>query len=104
MQNIFYDAETKKEIVDVSGIKTKEEIAKEFSLNEQNITTITITPNNEYYEIVGNKLQKKDKEIITPKSPSISISESLEIIAKLKDATSFDDFKSKATSTEVKEK
>ena len=57
VQKIFYDPISKKEIVDVSGKKTKEEVEKEFGL--QNIQEVTINELQDSYEIVDNELKIK---------------------------------------------
>ena len=59
-QNIFYDKITGKQIVDVSGKKTKTQIAVEFNITEENLQEITIKESIEGVTIVNGVLIKTD--------------------------------------------
>jgi len=104
MQKIYYDISTGKQVVDGSGVRPVEEIEKEFGFKVKDIQVLTLSNNENTYTIEDGKLKEKIKIDPIYKEKPISLNEALEIVAKLKDSTSFDDFKSKITSTEVKEK
>jgi len=59
-QRAFYDSSSELNIIDVSGKKTKAQIAEEFKLNELNLQTISIDENSESVFIDGGVLKKKD--------------------------------------------
>ncbi len=63
-QNVFYCKEKELKITDISGIKTEEQIRKEFDiLPDQNLEKIIIDENRYATRIEGTKLVKYDYKL-----------------------------------------